>query len=69
MPRSATLASHTASALSVLARPGTFLADPRAHGNTARPLKQLPAIKLINGLTRRAIDEPTSAGNPPCSPA
>lgn len=68
MPRPATLASHTASALSVLARPGTFLADPRAHGNTARPLKQLPAIKLINGLTR-AIDEPTSAGNPPCFPA
>jgi hypothetical protein len=43
---------------------GTGEADPRAHGNTARPLEQLPAIKLINGLTR-AIDEPTSAGDPP----
>jgi hypothetical protein len=37
MPRSATLASHTASALSVLGRPGTFLTSRALTSQQSNP--------------------------------
>jgi hypothetical protein len=45
MPRSATFASHTASALSVLARPGTFLTSRALTSQHSKP------SELTDGLT------------------